>query len=534
MDEGRPADPTTGAAPDGAPDWPTIDYAAADPGDGLPPDDAPFEPRGPSRGIVAVVLVLIVALVVFAVLGGRVVLSNPEPAAPSEQLLAVTDADGKLYTMDRAGGSVVEHSLPGIQFGFPGWSPDGTRIAVTGEDGSDIRLYVFDAASGRRRRATDRLRRARPAAVLPLLVAGRPADRVPHDRAERHRPPARPGRRQRRGTDRPGGRSAVLGLARQRSPRGAHRGSRASAPSWARSTSRAPRRRQVPLDAGSFRSPAVSRDGSHPSLRHERSGLDRNRHRSSRSTARAARWRRCSARPPCRSTRPARRSPTSPPSGRAPRIPAFPLGPLRAIDPVTGETRTLLGGTVVAFFWSPDGRTIAALTIAPPSDEVVGVSGARLASTRGSPPGDDGAPPPAAGVPLTLAFVDVASGSVRASHATAVTSRFVNNILPYYDQYALSHRLWARDSSAIALPLDADGEDQLFVIPADGSEMTPLAAPTRLLEPVAGRFLAPGASRTIVGDEPIHSSTSCNSPAPSGVARSVAHPRKMARSASSR
>ena len=50
----------------------------------------------------------------------------------------------------------------------------------------------------------------------------------------------------------------------------------------------------------------------------------------------------------------------------------------------------------------------------------------------------------------------------------------MNNILPYYDQYALSHRLWARDSSAIVLPLDADGDDQLFVIPADGSEMTPL------------------------------------------------------------
>ena len=50
----------------------------------------------------------------------------------------------------------------------------------------------------------------------------------------------------------------------------------------------------------------------------------------------------------------------------------------------------------------------------------------------------------------------------------------MNHILPYYDQYALSHRLWAPDSSAIALPLDADGDDRLFVIPADGSEMTPL------------------------------------------------------------
>ena len=66
------------------------------------------------------------------------------------------------------------------------------------------------------------------------------------------------------------------------------------------------------------------------------------------------------------------------------------------------------------------------------------------------------------------------SGSVRASRTVPVTSRFVNNILPYYDQYALSHRMWAPDSSAIALPLDDDGDDQLFVIPVDGSGMTPL------------------------------------------------------------
>jgi TolB protein len=50
----------------------------------------------------------------------------------------------------------------------------------------------------------------------------------------------------------------------------------------------------------------------------------------------------------------------------------------------------------------------------------------------------------------------------------------VNGILPYFDQYALSHRIWAPDSSAIALPGFGNGGDQLYAIPADGSEPTAL------------------------------------------------------------
>ena len=155
---------------------------------------------------------------------------------------------------------------------------------------------------------------------------------------------------------------------------------------------------------------------------------------------------------------------------------AFPLGPLKLLDPASGATRALLGGEVVAFFWSPDGKTIAALMLNPPDDEIVGLSGTSLASTTGTAPGGaDDPPPPAQGVPLTLTFVDVASGSIRGTRAVEITSRYVNNILPYFDQYNLSHRTWSPDSSAIALPLVLDGKDQLAVIPADGSLMTPLA-----------------------------------------------------------
>jgi hypothetical protein len=46
----------------------------------------------------------------------------------------------------------------------------------------------------------------------------------------------------------------------------------------------------------------------------------------------------------------------------------------------------------------------------------------------------------------------------------------VSQFLPYFDQYALSHHVWAPDSSTILLPLiDPTGRDRLVALPADGS-----------------------------------------------------------------
>ena len=48
---------------------------------------------------------------------------------------------------------------------------------------------------------------------------------------------------------------------------------------------------------------------------------------------------------------------------------------------------------------------------------------------------------------------------------------FAFQVLPYFDQYARSHRFWAPDSSSIVLPLtDENNLDHVVVIPADGSD----------------------------------------------------------------
>ena len=85
---------------------------------------------------------------------------------------------------------------------------------------------------------------------------------------------------------------------------------------------------------------------------------------------------------------------------------------------------------------------------------------------------DDDAP----GVDVSLVFVDVASGTGTRPRLIHLSPLFVNQVMPYFDQYALSHRVWAPDSSAILLPVIGDDDEaSLAVMPADGSAPRTLA-----------------------------------------------------------
>jgi TolB protein len=145
---------------------------------------------------------------------------------------------------------------------------------------------------------------------------------------------------------------------------------------------------------------------------------------------------------------------------------ALPVGPLRLIDAPTGEVRTALTGSVVAFFWAPDGRTIAALEIAGTGDDQVATAGGVvLARTLAAP-----------GIGLRLVFVTVASGAIRSRRPVKLSALFVEQVIPFFDQYALSHRLWSADSASVAIPIvDDDGTEKLEVIRADGSDVRPVA-----------------------------------------------------------
>jgi TolB protein len=149
----------------------------------------------------------------------------------------------------------------------------------------------------------------------------------------------------------------------------------------------------------------------------------------------------------------------------------LPIGPLRVVDSATGKARTLLDGRVLAFFWAPDGKTIAALRVPDPGDGVASnAANATLAVAR-TGPAATASPPQAEGIDLNLSFVDVTSGKAGSQRSVHLAQTFVYQLLPYFDQYALSHRIWAPDSSAIALPLASDSATTaIFAVAADGSE----------------------------------------------------------------
>jgi TolB protein len=173
---------------------------------------------------------------------------------------------------------------------------------------------------------------------------------------------------------------------------------------------------------------------------------------------------------------------------------AFPVGPLRVVDADSGVPRTLIDGSVVAFFWSPDGRTLAALLLKPASGGTT--AGIRLAVAGASRSGlepiaaaAEASSSPAAAPSATLepsatvapsqrpdfdvhlAFVDVASGAIRSDRVLQPGRRFVSEILPYFDQYALSHRLWAPDGSSFLMPIvTSTGTTELVALSPDGGE----------------------------------------------------------------
>ncbi len=136
-------------------------------------------------------------------------------------------------------------------------------------------------------------------------------------------------------------------------------------------------------------------------------------------------------------------------------VAGFPVGPLRLVDAGSGVVRTLIDGFVVGFWWSPDGSTIAALRVQPTDASAV-------------PVGPFPSPTQAA-TEVRLMFVDVATGGIRSQPAVQLGPRFVRALLAYFDQYALSHHVWAPDSSSILLPeLGPDGTTRVTVRFPDG------------------------------------------------------------------
>lgn len=166
-------------------------------------------------------------------------------------------------------------------------------------------------------------------------------------------------------------------------------------------------------------------------------------------------------------------------------------GPLRLIDMETQQKQKLIDHNVLAFFWSPDGRKIAYLkltemrTIRPLSVAASQYFPSSSMYTNGS-------------VPHTLAdnngdlllYLDVHVYDVRTGGDSYLTTiapppTFLNQYLPFFDQYSLSHRLWSPDSTRLVLPTIVEDTAVIQIIPMNGQ---PASAITEGLMPSWSHF----------------------------------------------
>lgn len=146
------------------------------------------------------------------------------------------------------------------------------------------------------------------------------------------------------------------------------------------------------------------------------------------------------------------------------------FGPLKLVDPVTDQISTLSTDNVVAFFWAPDGQQIAYFTFG--NQDLGGVqtqsftTKTGLKARKGAQNGT---------LSLTLWTIDLQSREKKLVLKFSPSMVFSHQFLPYFDQYALSHRIWSPDSHALVLPILVEGVSHIAEVPITGEEVQLIA-----------------------------------------------------------
>ena len=153
-------------------------------------------------------------------------------------------------------------------------------------------------------------------------------------------------------------------------------------------------------------------------------------------------------------------------------------GPIHLWDAVSGVVQPLTEENTLAFFWSPDGQKMAYLTLdTQPQHPMLTTPNF---TTNGRFIGNwpfmdpDLAQERSEALRLALHVVDIQSGRSKIISVFEPWTLFVNQFLPFFDQYALSHRIWSPASDALVIPMVKGNKMQIYVVPIDGGPAKPI------------------------------------------------------------
>ena len=116
--------------------------------------------------LAALVVVVLVLVVGFALGFSRQAGPGPTPPSASsaqtrsDPLVALIDRNGALATADGTGSVTILENQAGTVFGFPAWSPDGSRVAAIAYSDTDTAISIVPVPAGGARSS------ARPVPVI--------------------------------------------------------------------------------------------------------------------------------------------------------------------------------------------------------------------------------------------------------------------------------------------------------------------------------------------------------------------------------
>lgn len=142
-------------------------------------------------------------------------------------------------------------------------------------------------------------------------------------------------------------------------------------------------------------------------------------------------------------------------------------GPLQLLDTASGEIALLVDEPVLAFFWAPDGRALAYLTVARPLD--ISRAGDFPATYQLAQAAGDRAPASTGRrLVLSIGIVEIDDRAPHQIGRFEPQPLFINQFLPFFDQYSRSHQIWSPDARALVLPVMSRGQSQIAVVPRNG------------------------------------------------------------------